>query len=251
MRGEGLAFPLQTCYGGDIRWVDPSYIAIYHVLTNPVYAGAYAYGKSRHEVILDASGVRKKHVRRLPRSQWSVFLPDHHEGFIDWSTYEANCARIAANPHPRPHQAGGGAVREGTALLQGLAMCGRCGRKVRTHYTGRTASPGYHCPGKTIANGRGVYCLRIGAVQVDEGIERAVLSALKPLGIEAALAAAERLEAANSTKPWPNSQTVKLCGPEPSASMNAEVCSPSETICLWLGDLPPPRHATRKNCCAP
>jgi DNA invertase Pin-like site-specific DNA recombinase/predicted DNA-binding transcriptional regulator AlpA len=195
MRSEGLAFPLQTCYGGDIRWVDPSYIAIYHVLTNPVYAGAYAYGKSRHEVILDASGVRKKHVRRLPRSQWSVFLPDHHEGFIDWSTYEANCARIAANTHPRPHQAGGGAVREGTALLQGLAMCGRCGRKVRTHYTGRTASPGYHCPGKTIANGRGVYCLRIGAVQVDEAIERAVLSALKPLGIEAALAAAERLEA--------------------------------------------------------
>jgi hypothetical protein len=52
-------------------------------------------------------------------------------------------------------------------------------RKVRTHYTGRTASPGYHCPGKTIANGRGVYCLRIGAVQVDEAIERAVLSALK------------------------------------------------------------------------
>ena len=65
MRTEGLSFPLQTCYGGDIRWVDPSYIAIYHVLTNPVYAGAYAYGKSRHEVILDASGLRKKHVRRL------------------------------------------------------------------------------------------------------------------------------------------------------------------------------------------
>src|ERR1700730_14618407 len=108
---------------------------------------------------------------------------------------EANCARIAANTHPRPHQTGGGAVREGTALLQGLAMCGRCGRKVRTHYTGRTASPGYHCPGKTIANGRGVYCLRIGAVQVDGAIERAVFSALKPLGIEAALAAAERLEA--------------------------------------------------------
>src|SRR6202521_5768798 len=195
MRTEGLSFPLQTCYGGDIRWVDPSYIAIYHVLNNPVYAGAYAYGKSRHEVILDASGLRKKHVRRLPRSQWSVFLPDHHEGFIDWSTYESNCARIAANTHPRPHQAGGGAVREGTALLQSLAMCGRCARKVRTHYTGLTASPGYHCPGKTIANGRGVYCLRIGAVQVDEAIERAVLSALKPLGIEAALAAAERLEA--------------------------------------------------------
>jgi DNA invertase Pin-like site-specific DNA recombinase/sugar-specific transcriptional regulator TrmB len=195
LRTEGLSFPLQTRFGGGIRWVDPSYIAIYHVLTNPVYAGAYAYGKSRHEVILDASGLRKKRVRKLPRSQWSVFLPDHHEGFIDWNTYEANRARITANTHPRPHQTGGGAVREGTALLQGLAVCGQCGRKLRTHYTGRTASPGYHCAGKTIANGRGVYCLNIGAVQIDEAVARAVLSALEPLGVEAALAAAEQLEA--------------------------------------------------------
>jgi DNA invertase Pin-like site-specific DNA recombinase len=195
LRTEGLSFPLQTRFGGGIRWVDPSYIAIYHVLTNPVYAGAYAYGKSRREVILDASGLRKKRVRKLPRSQWSVFLPDHHEGFIDWNTYEANRARITANTHPRPHQTGGGAVREGTALLQGLAVCGQCGRKLRTHYTGRTASPGYHCAGKTIANGRGVYCLNIGAVQIDEAVARAVLSALEPLGVEAALAAAEQLEA--------------------------------------------------------
>jgi DNA invertase Pin-like site-specific DNA recombinase len=63
-RSEGLSFPLQTCYGGAIRWVDPSYIAIYHVLSNPVYAGAYAYGKSRRDVILDATGVRKNRVRR-------------------------------------------------------------------------------------------------------------------------------------------------------------------------------------------
>jgi len=195
LRTEGLLFPLQTRYGGDIRWVDPSYIAVYHVLTNPVYAGAYAYGKSRHEVTLDASGARKKRVRKLPRSEWSVLIPNHHEGFIDWNTYETNCARISANTHPRPHQTGDGAVREGNALLQGLAVCGHCARKLRTHYTGRTASPGYHCAGKTIANGRGIYCLSIGAMQIDEAVTRAVLAALTPLGIEAALTAAERLEA--------------------------------------------------------
>jgi DNA invertase Pin-like site-specific DNA recombinase/predicted DNA-binding transcriptional regulator AlpA len=195
LRSEGLSFPMQTRYGGGVRWVDPSYIAVYHVLTNPVYAGAYAYGKSRHEVTLDASGTRKKRVRKLPRSQWSVLIPNHHQGFIDWSTYENNRARIAANTHPRPHQSGGGAVREGTALLQGLAVCGLCGRKLRTHYTGRTASAGYHCAGKTIVNGRGIYCLSVGAVQIDEAVAQAVLAALAPLGIEAALAAAERLEA--------------------------------------------------------
>ena len=191
-RSEGLSFPLRMHNGAKIRWVD---IAVYHVLTNPVYAGAYVYGKSRHEITLDASGARKKRARKLPRSQWQVFIPNHHEGFIDWNTYEANRAKIAANTHPRPHQSGGGAVREGTALLQGIAVCGRCGRKLRTHYTGRTASAGYHCSGKHITNGRGVYCLTIGALQVDEAVEPAVLSALAPIGVEAAIAAAERLEA--------------------------------------------------------
>ena len=195
LRSEGLSFPLQTRYGGSIRWVDPSYIAVYHVLTNPVYAGAYAYGKSRHEVTLDRCGARKKRVRKLPQSQWSVLIPNHHQGFIDWSTYEANRARISANTHPRPHQSGRGAVREGTALLQGLAVCGHCGRKLRTHYTGRTASPGYHCPGKRIENGRGLYCLNVGAIQIDDAVAQAVLTALAPLGIEAALAAAARIEA--------------------------------------------------------
>jgi DNA invertase Pin-like site-specific DNA recombinase/predicted DNA-binding transcriptional regulator AlpA len=195
LRSERLSFPLQTRYGGDVRWVDPSYIAIYHVLTNPVYAGAYAYGKSRHEVTLDSSGARRKRVRKLPPSQWSVLIPNHHEGFIDWSTYESNRARISANTHPRPHQSGGGAVREGSALLQGLAVCGACGRKLRTHYTGRTASPGYHCAGKSLVDGRGIYCLSVGAVQIDGAVVHAVLAALAPLGIEAALAAAERIEA--------------------------------------------------------
>jgi DNA invertase Pin-like site-specific DNA recombinase/predicted DNA-binding transcriptional regulator AlpA len=194
LRSEGLSFPLQTRYGGGVRWVDPSYIAIYHVLTNPVYAGAYAYGKSRREVTLDRSGAPRKRVRKLPQSQWPVLIPNHHQGFIDWSTYGSNRARISANTHPRPHQSGGGAVREGTALLQGLAVCGHCGRKLRTHYTGRTASPGYHCAGNRIENERGLYCLNVGAVQIDDAVAQAVLTALAPLGIEAALAAAERIE---------------------------------------------------------
>src|SRR5215211_7460841 len=85
-----------------IRWVEASYTAIHHVLINPVYAGAYAYGKTRQETTLDAAGVRRKRIRHLPRDQWQVLIREHHGGFIDWQTYEANQARIARNTRPEP-----------------------------------------------------------------------------------------------------------------------------------------------------
>jgi len=197
-RSEGLTFPLQMHQGAEIRWVEASYTAIHHVLTNPVYAGAYAYGKSRRETMLNASGVRRKRVRKLPRSEWQVLIADHHPGFIDWRTYEANQDRIAQNTRPGPHKAGG-AVREGSALLQGLAACGRCGRRLHTHYRGRSSAPGYHCPGKILVEGRGVYCLNVGGVQIDEAVTRAFLAALEPAKLAATVAAAERLEADRET----------------------------------------------------
>jgi DNA invertase Pin-like site-specific DNA recombinase len=193
-RAEGLSFPLQTHGVDGIRWVAPTYTAIHHVLTNPVYAGAYVYGKTRRERYVDPHGTIQQRVRRLPRAEWTVLLPDHHEGFIDWATYEANQTRIGTNVHPQPHQAGG-AVREGTALLQGLAICGHCGRRLHTHYQGRQATPGYHCSGKDLVNGRGVYCLTVGGVQIDAAVTTAFLTALTPAALDAALVAAAQLDA--------------------------------------------------------
>ena len=93
-RSEGLKFPLQMHARAEIRWwVEASYTAVGDVLSNPVYAGAYAYGKTRQEKIFDSSGARKKRIRCLPRSEWQVFIPEHHPGFIDWRTYEANQQR--------------------------------------------------------------------------------------------------------------------------------------------------------------
>src|SRR5215813_4822907 len=158
-----------------------------------VYAGAYVYGRTRHEIVLDAAGGRKKRVRHLPRAEWQVLIPEHHAGFIDWQTYDANQQRIARNTRPGPHQAGG-AVREGGALLQGLARCGHCGRRLHTHYRGRNASPGYHCAGKVLVENRGVYCLNIGGIQINEAVTRTFVAALEPAGLAATLAAAERLE---------------------------------------------------------
>jgi len=195
-RAENLSFPLQLNYSSpeDIRWVAPTYTAIYNVLTNPVYAGAYCYGKTRQERYIDERGVLRKRLRRLPQSQWAVLIRDHHEGYIDWATYEANQMRLAANTKPRPHEAGG-AVREGTALLQGLATCGHCSRRLKTHYRGTNQTPGYHCSNKGIENGRGVYCLNVGGLQIDAAVVQAFLHAVEPAGLEAAVRAAERLEA--------------------------------------------------------
>src|SRR5713226_8411003 len=185
-RADGLPFPLQSNGVAEIRWVTPTYTAIHHVLTNPVYAGAYAYGKTRRERYVDADGAIQQRMRHLPRSEWAVLIPEHHDGFIDWATYEATQARLGTNLHPHPHSPGG-AVREGTALLQGLATCGRCGRRLHTHYRGRHAAPGYHCSGKDLVSGRGVYCLNVGGVQIDAAVTEAFLAALTPAALEATL----------------------------------------------------------------
>ena len=193
-RSEGLSFPLRAHMKSEIRWVAPTYTAIHHVLTNPVYAGAYAYGKSRHQRYVDEQGMLRRRTRHLPMAEWSVLLPEHHPGFIDWATFQANQARIDTNIHPQPHQAGG-AVREGAALLQGLATCGKCGRRLHTHYRGRNSSPGYHCSGKDIVQGRGVYCLNVGGVQIDQAVVEAFLRAVTPAAVEATQLAIQQLEA--------------------------------------------------------
>ena len=197
-RSQKLSFPLQSSTLPEIRWVTPTYTAIHHVLTSPVYAGAYVYGKTRQERFMDDAGQIKKRLRRLPRSQWSVLIPQHHKGFIDWETYQSNQARIATNTRPRAHQAEG-AVREGAALLQGIANCGNCGRRLKVYYQGSNSTPGYHCPGSTIVNGRGSYCLRVGGCRIDEAVANAFISAVTPAGIEAALAAEASIEVEHDT----------------------------------------------------
>jgi hypothetical protein len=192
-RSEGIVFPLQSNAFPDIQWVTPTYTGIHQVLTNPVYAGAYVYGKTHQERFVDQSGRVRKRIRRLPRSQWAVLLHDHHKGFIDWDTYTMNQRRIASNTHPAPHQTTG-AIREGAALLQGLATCGLCGRRLRVYYQGRNSTPGYYCSANTLVNGRGSYCLRVGGVQIDEAVTRAFLDTIAPAGIETALLAEETLQ---------------------------------------------------------
>jgi DNA invertase Pin-like site-specific DNA recombinase len=200
LRDQGLKFPLQNSGHvtgtEDLTWVEPTYHAVHNVLTHPAYAGAYTFGRSRQEKYIGDDGVLRVRRRVLPQDQWEVLLKDHHQGFIDWDTYQANQARIGSNIRPMAHQPGTGAVREGCALLQGLATCGVCGRKLAVYYDGPSKSaPGYYCTGTgQLVEGRGTRHLRVGGVAIDTAVTAAFLVALAPSALQACLAAAQQLE---------------------------------------------------------
>jgi DNA invertase Pin-like site-specific DNA recombinase len=195
MRRERVQFPMRRFAHSEIEWTTPTYHQIHSVLENPVYAGAYAFGKTRRERYVDEHGQTRQRMRRLPQAEWDVLIWEHHRGYIDKATFDRNRERIAGNTRPRAHQAGG-AVREGAALLQGIAVCGRCGRKLKVHYQGRRGhqSPAYHCPSSILVENRGSWCLRVGGGQIDQAVAGALLAALTPAGVKAALQAAEALE---------------------------------------------------------
>jgi len=204
LREQGLKLPLQRngypVLDGQTTWIEPTYTAVHKILTHPGYAGAYVFGKTRYERYVDEAGALRTRRRKLPQGQWQVLITDHHRGFIDWDTYQANQTRIGANTRPRAHQPGTGAVREGCALLQGLATCGTCGRKLAVFYQGPTkATPGYYCATGSLVNGRGVFHLRIGGIAVQTAVVEAFLAALAPAALQACLTAAQQLEDGHDT----------------------------------------------------
>jgi Recombinase len=201
LRAQQLRWPLQQAvylHGkpGQITWVEPTYHAVHTTLTHPAYAGAYVYGRTRDERYLGPDGTLRTRRRKLPRDQWEVLIPDHHPGFTGWETYLANQARIGSNIRPQASQPGTGAVREGSALLQGLATCGTCGRKLAIFYRGPAKTvPNYYCQGSAeLAGGRGSRHMNVGGQGIDAAVAAAFLAALQPVALQACLHAAEQLE---------------------------------------------------------
>jgi DNA invertase Pin-like site-specific DNA recombinase len=171
-----------------VRWAQPTYKAIHEILTNPCYAGAYAYGRKRTQHLVKDGQIRER-VRRAPREEWHVCLPEHHAGYISFERYLANQERLRANWRP-PRGEGGGAAREGRALLQGLVRCGHCGRLMQVGYSGKTLVPNYSC-----VRGNQLYgtkrCQSVGGRRIEQVVLEEVFDALRPAGIEATLRAIE------------------------------------------------------------
>lgn len=172
---------------GQVEWVKPSYSIIYRILKHPAYAGAYTYGK-RESTRLPGSE-RKIISRPLPRAEWRVLIQNAFPGYITWEQYLANQAKLKDNAQGTNWQKG--AVRDGTALLQGLVWCGRCGRRIKLRYSNQ---PAYVCEGASRDFGD-PRCQNFMAAHIDQAVTRLFLEAVQSAQIETALAAMEQIEA--------------------------------------------------------
>lgn len=193
LRQERIVLPAVN-YGIDaerrIAWKLPVYNSVHHLLTNPVYAGAYAFGRTGSRVSIENGRKRVVSGFRKERQDWEVLLIDHHEGYISWAEFERNQRLIADNATGKGVMVRG-AVRKGEALLAGLLRCGHCGRKLHVAYSGTRGDVArYHCRGAMINHGT-ERCISFGSLRVDQAIGTEVLRLLQPLGIEAALRAIE------------------------------------------------------------
>jgi DNA invertase Pin-like site-specific DNA recombinase len=187
---EGRQLPRRGPSDRQVRWRPATYRAVHDTLTNPCYAGVYAYGRKRVERRVQ-DGVVRERMRSMARAEWHTCLLDHHPGFITFERYEANLARLRANWLPS-HADSQGAAREGHALLQGLTRCGRCARKMQVSYSGGSRSPRYSCLHGQAFYGTGP-CQSVGGRRVEQVVLDAVFQALAPAAIDATLRAIEDL----------------------------------------------------------
>ena len=173
-----------------VVWKAPRYHCLLSLLQNPLYAGAYAYGRSKTSVRIEDG--RKRVVETLSRKpeDWSVLILDHHEGYIDWDAYRGNQEQMAHNTNGRG-AAVRGSVRSGSALLSGLLRCGHCGAKLAVYYPGPT-NIRYQCPTHILS--REPCCISFGGLGADRLVTDQVLRCLQPLGLQAALQAMDKLQ---------------------------------------------------------
>ena len=178
---HGLDLPARR-NNGDVIWRRPSYATIHRMIENPIYGGAYAYGRTRVAPGLGASVVRSG-IRRKAREEWLALFPGAHEGYVSWERAEAIRKMVSDNVPTGPHH---GAPKHGDALLAGLVRCRRCGRKLTVRYTGSGHDiPRYSCWRGLLDNGE-PRCIAFGGLRVDDAIEEALLQVVEPGAIAAA-----------------------------------------------------------------
>jgi DNA invertase Pin-like site-specific DNA recombinase len=174
-------------WAGQLRWGRLSHTRVVKILENPLYTGAYVYGRAHSRRVVDPDGTVRTKVTHVPREKWPVVIYDHHEAYVSWDDYLANQARLSANLT----QAGARPPREGHALCQGIIYCGSCGHRMSTHYRD-SGFAYYECSSRTDQMHTPT-CRSITSDTVDNAVAERLLDALNPQEMALALAAADEV----------------------------------------------------------
>ena len=192
---DGLLFPSRIRKGprkGELAWNELAHWRVLRTLHNPRYAGAFVYGQRRTRKTPDGHTT----TRQLPREQWTCLIHDAHPGYLTWEQFEHNQTLLAANAYAHGTDRTAGPPREGPALLQGLAICGRCGRRmtIRYHQRRGTLVPDYRCANDNVQH-NGPVCQQLPGHTIDQAIDQLLLQTVTPLALEVALTVQAELEA--------------------------------------------------------
>jgi len=199
---RNLKFP-KRAYGGvwkgKLIWGRLTYMRVLCILKNPSYAGTYVYGRYRSKKIISTGGCISSKIEPAPISEWQVIIHGHHEGYISWEDYTRNLTLLQQNQTNGVETMLSSAAREGLALLQGVLICGICGRRMTVRYKGNGGLyPSYECNWRKREGLTGNSCLTFRSDIVDEAVTQRIFEVLKPEQIEIALKAMEELERRNN-----------------------------------------------------
>lgn len=199
---QNLPFP-KRAYGGvwngKIIWGRLTYERVLGVLKNPSYAGAYVYGRYRTKKVISADGNIRSKIEEAPIEEWQVLIKNHHEGYIDWEEYLHNRALLQANQTNGVETMLSGAAREGLAILQGLLICGVCGRRLTVRYQGNGGLyPIYECNWRKREGLTGTSCMRFSCGVIEPAVTKRIFEVIQPQQLEIAVKSVEELERRNS-----------------------------------------------------
>jgi excisionase family DNA binding protein len=201
LRQEAILLPT-VAYGPQgraVEWHLPRYNTVHRMLTNPVYAGAYAFGRTVSQIRVEAGRkVIKQGAQRRPE-QWKVLLRDHHSGYITWQQYERNQHLIGDNANMKGAMVPG-SVRNGGGLLAGLLRCGHCGRKLKVRHNGLRGVARYLCNDASVNHATKEKCIAFGNMRIDAAVSAEVLRVISPFAIEAAFAVLAERECAGTER---------------------------------------------------
>ncbi len=195
---RGLRFPKRAyggAWNGQLIWGRLTHSRVLSILKNPSYTGMYVFGRYQYRVQISPQGEVRKQMRAVAMPDWRVRLPEHHEGYVTEEEFFANLERLQNNRTNGEGTVLSGSAREGLALLQGLLLCGHCGRALTVRYRGNGGIyPTYQCNWLHHQALATKDCMNFRCDVLDTTIVEEVFQALQPVELELALAALQELE---------------------------------------------------------